>query len=67
MIIYKSIAKAKISEKIILRKNKISPLLKTPEKVFQNICLLTRGEKIKKKKKYLLGMPKKEVIIQSYS
>ena len=32
----KSIAKAKISEKIIFEKNKISPLLKTPEKDFQH-------------------------------
>ena len=31
----KSKAKVKISEKLFLRKNKISPLLKTPEKVFQ--------------------------------
>ena len=32
----KSIAKVKISEKLFLRKNKISPLLKPPEKVFQS-------------------------------
>ena len=36
--VYKSIAKAKISEKIIFEeKNKISPLLKTPEKDF-HVC-----------------------------
>ena len=31
----KSIEKVKISKKLFLRKNKISPLLKAPEKVFQ--------------------------------
>ena len=33
----KTIAKVKISEKLFLRKNKMSPLLKTPEKVFQTL------------------------------
>ena len=33
----KSTAKVKISEKLFLGKNKISPLLKTPEKVFHFI------------------------------
>ena len=39
----KSIVKIKISEKLILRKNKISPLLKPPEKDFHGYPKVVSG------------------------